>query len=193
MKQRPARLVGIDGAQDRLASACRPAPTRWRVANDSAGLAACLLQRRQLKPTLIMLEAPGGWQGALAAALAMAKRPLAVVQPRQIRDLAKAPGAVAQTDGREAGVIAPVAEAVRPIPSLLPAETTQQMEARRQRRRPRLELLVAERQRMALAHPTVRESLARHREDLQRLMTETDEAVATISRTSPAWRENEDF
>ena len=112
-KPRPARLVGIDGAQDHLDRACRPEPTRWRVANDSPGLAACLLQRRQLKPTRIVREAPGGWQGALAAALAMANRPFAVVQPRQIRDLATATGAVAKSDVRDAGVIAHVAEAVR--------------------------------------------------------------------------------
>ena len=70
MKKRPARFVGIDVSKDQLDIACRPEPTRWRVANDSAGIAQCLAQLRQLKPALIVLEATGGWQCSLVAALA---------------------------------------------------------------------------------------------------------------------------
>jgi transposase len=193
MTKRPARFVGIDVAKEHLDIACRPEHTRWRVANDSAGIAACLLQLCQLKPTLLVLEATGGWQGALVAALAMAKLPFAVVNPRQIRDFAKATGELAKTDALDAGGIAHFAEAVRPTPRPLPDETTPQIDALLQRRRPLLEMLVAERHRVALAHPPVRESLARHIDSLQRLISETDAEVATIIRTSPAWREKDDF
>jgi transposase len=78
-------------------------------------------------------------------------------------------------------------------PRPLPDATTQHMNALLQRRRQLLEMLVAERHRVALAHPTVRASLGRHSDDLQRLLTETDEAVAPIIRTSPAWREQDDL
>jgi transposase len=191
MKKRPARFVGIEVSTDYLDVACRPEHTRWRVANDSAGIAQCLAQLRQLKPTLIVLEATGGWQGALVAALAVSKRPCAVMNPRQIRDFARATGELAKTDVRDAGVIAPFAEAVRPTPRPLPDETTQQLDALLQRRRQLREMLVAERHRVALAHPSVRDSLARHIDDLQGLIKATAEEVATMIRTSPAWREKD--
>jgi transposase len=193
MQKRPSRFVGIDVSKDHLDLACRPEPTRWRVAHDSAGIAQCRAQLRQLKPTLLVLEATGGWQCSLVAALAVSKLPVAVMNPRHIRDFAKATGELAKTDALDAGVIAHVAEAVRPTPRPLPDETTQQIDALLQRRHQLLEMLVAERHRVALAHPTVRESLARHIDDLQGLINATDEAVATIIRTSPAWCEKDDL
>jgi transposase len=129
----------------------------------------------------------------LVAALALAKRPFAVVNPRPVRDVVKATGPWAKTDALDAGVIAHVAAAVRPTPRPLPDETTQQIDALLQRRRQLLEMLVAERHRVALAHPTVRDRLGRHIDSLQRLIHETDEEVATIIRTSPAWRAKDDL
>jgi transposase len=192
MKKRPSRYVGLDVSKDDLDRACRPEGTRWRVANDNTGIAQCLAPLRQLKPTLIVLEATGGWQGSLVVALAVSKRPVAVMNPRQIRDVAKATGALAKTDALDAGVMAHVAEAVRPTPRPLPDETTQQIDALLQRRRQLLDMLVAERHRVALAHPAVRDSLARHRDALQGLIHATDAAVAAMICTSPAWREKDD-
>jgi transposase len=185
--------VGLAVSNDQLDSACRPEHTRWRVTNDSPGIAQGLAQLRQLKPALIVLEATGGWQCSWVAALAVCKRPFAVVNPRQIRDVAQATGPLAKTDALDAGVIAHVAAAVRPPPRLLPDEMTPQIDARLQRRRQRLARLVAERHRATLAHSTVRDSLARHIDDLQRLINATYEEVATIIRTSPAWREKDDL
>jgi transposase len=140
-----------------------------------------------------VLEATGGWQSSLVAALAVAKLPVAVVNPRQIRDFAKATGQLAKTDALDAGVIAHFAEAVHPTPRPLPDALTQQIDALLQRRRQLLEMLVAERHRVALAHPTVRDSLARHMDYLQRLIDETEEEVSTLIRTSPAWRAQDDL
>ena len=193
MKTRPSRVVGIDVSKDQLDLACRPEPTRWRVANATPGIAPWIADLRQLKPTLIVLEATGGWQGSVVAALALAKRPLAVVHPRPVRDLAQATGPWAKTDALEAGVIAHVAAAVRPTPRPLPDETTPQLDARLQRRRQLLEMLVAERHRVALAPPTVRDRRGRHLDDLQRLIHATAAEVATLIRTSPAWREHDDW
>jgi transposase len=192
MKKRPARFVGIDVSKEHLDIACRPDPRRWQVPNDSAGIAHCLAQLRPLKPALIVLEATGGWQDALVAALAVAKLPFAVVNPRQIRDFAKATGQLAKTDALDAGVIAHFAEAVHPTPRPLPDALTQQLDALVQRRRQLLEMLVAERQRLALAHPTIRDSLARHSDYLQRLIDESDAEISTLIRTTPAWRATDD-
>ena len=191
MKTRPARCVGLAVSTDDLDLACRPEDTRWRVANDNAGIAQCLAQLRQLKPRLMVLEATGGWQGSLVAARAVRTRPFAVMHPRHIRDVAQATGELAKTDALDAGVMAHVAAAVRPTPRPRPDETTPPLDALRQRRRQRLELFVAERHRVALAHPAVRDSLARHLDDLQGLINATDEEVAALSRTSPAGREND--
>jgi transposase len=112
MKKRPPRFVRIDVSKDHRDFACRPEPTRWRVVNDSAGITECISHLRQLKPTLIVLEATGGWQCSWVAALAVAKSPFAVMNPRQIRDFAKATGQLAKTDALDAGVIAHFAEPV---------------------------------------------------------------------------------
>jgi transposase len=193
MNKRPLGFVGIAVSTDQRDLAYRPEDNRWHVANDSAGIADGLLQLRQLKPTLIVLEATGGWQGSVVAALAVAKRPCAVVNPRQVRDVAKATGQLAQTDALDAGLIAHVADAVRPTPRPLPDATMQPIDAVRQRRRQLLEMLVAERHRVALAHPAVQDSLARHIEDLQRVIREADEEIATVIQASPAWREQDDL
>jgi transposase len=174
MKNRPARFVGIDVSKEHRDLAYRPEHTRWQVANDSAGIAQGLAHLRPLKASLIVLEATGGQQDAVVAALAMAQLPIAVVNPRQIRDVAKATGQLAKTDALDAGVIVHVAEAVHPTPRPLPNALTQQLDALVQRQCQRRELLVTERHRMALTHPTVRDSLARPIDDLQRLIEETD-------------------
>jgi transposase len=143
------------------------------------------------KPTLSVLEATRGWQYALVAARAAAQRPFAVVNPGHVRDVAKATGPLAKTDALDAGLIAHVAAAARPTPSPLPDETTQPIDALRQRRQPGLEMLVAERHRVALAHPMVRPSLARPMDDLERLIHERDDEIATVIQASPAWQKND--
>jgi transposase len=89
MKRRPARFVGIDVSKDQLNLAYRPEPTCWRVAHANAGIAQCLAPLRQPKSMLIVLEATGGWQGSLVAALAVRQRPFAVINLRPRRDLAR--------------------------------------------------------------------------------------------------------
>ena|SRR5882724_9553986 len=134
--KRPPCVVGIDVSTDHLDIAYRPEPTRWRVAHDRVGMAECLAPLRQRQPAPIGLEATGGWPCAVVAALAVAKLPVAVMNPRQIRDLAKATGPLAKTDALDAGVIAHVAEAVRPTPRPLPDEMTPQSDALLQRPAP---------------------------------------------------------
>jgi transposase len=193
VKKIPPCFVGIDVSKDRLDIACRPGHRRWSIANDPLGIAELITRLRQLKPTLVVLEATGGWQLAAAAALAVAKPPFAVVNPRQVRDFAKATGQLAKTDQLDAGSLAHFAEAVRPEPRPLPGETTQRVEALLTRRRRLLEMLVAERNRLASAHASVRESAGHHITYLKRLVGETDDEISTALRSSPAWREKDDL
>ena len=82
MEKRPPRVVGINVSEAQLDLARRPESARWRVAHESAGIAQCFAQLRQRKPALSVLEATGGWQYSLVAALAISKLPIAVMNPR---------------------------------------------------------------------------------------------------------------
>jgi len=95
-------FVGIDVAKAQLDIALRPTGERWAVANDDVGIAALVAQLQTMPPTLIVLEATGGYQRAVVAALAAAGLPVAVVNPRQSRDVAKATGQLANTDALDA-------------------------------------------------------------------------------------------
>ena len=114
-------FVGIDVSKAALDVALRPGGESWRCANDEAGIAAELVGRlRSLVPRLIVLEATGGLERLAVAALALAGLPVAVVNPRQVRDFAKATGQLAKTDALDAAVLAHFAEAIRPEPRPLP-------------------------------------------------------------------------
>ena len=102
MRSATTCVVGIDVAKAPLDSALRPTGERWAVANDDAGIAALVARLQALLPTLIVLEATGGYQRAVVAALAAARRPVAGVHPRQARDFAKATGQLAQTEALDA-------------------------------------------------------------------------------------------
>jgi len=107
-------FVGIDVSKDRLDVHVRPTDESFAVASDEAGIAALLSQLAVVQPTLVVLEATGGYEAAVAAALAHAGAPVAVVNPRQIRDFARATGQLAKTDTLDARVIARFAETVQP-------------------------------------------------------------------------------
>ena len=110
----PHFFVGMDVAKAQLDIAVRPSGERWAVANDDPGIAGLVVRLQAVQPTLIVLEATGGYQRAVVAALAAAALPVVVVKPRQVRDFAKATGQLAKTDALDARAVAHFAEAVRP-------------------------------------------------------------------------------
>ena len=109
-------FVGIDVAKAWLDVAVRPSGAQWRVANTEAELPALVARLRTLAPQLVVLEATGGYERNAVAALAAAGLPVVVVNPRQVRDFAKATGRLAKTDTLDAHVLAHFAEAVHPEP-----------------------------------------------------------------------------
>jgi transposase len=187
----PASFVGIDVAQARLDIAVRPSGEQWTSPHDEAGIAALVTRLQELGPTLVVLEATGGRELALAGALAAAQVPTAIVNPRQVRDFAKAVGQLAKTDALDAQVLARFAEVIRPEPRALPDAPAQELAALLTRRRQVVAMLTAERQRLSTTLPPVRPRVQAHvrwlREELRTLDAELQERI----RTSPLWREQE--
>ena len=188
-----ASFVGIDVSKHQLDVAVRPRGETWTAAHDEAGLSALVARLRALAPTLIVLEATGGWEVALAGALVAATLPVAVVNPRQVRDFARSTGTLAKTDRLDAQMLAEFAEAVRPEPRPLPDAQAQELTALLQRRRQLVEMLTAEKNRLPLASRRIRPQLQTHIEWLHKQIAQFDEDLRQLIRSSPLWREKDDL
>src|SRR3989442_2483791 len=185
-------FVGIDVSQAQLDIALRPAG-RFTAPNDDAGIAKVVDQLRAVTPTVVLLEATGGLELPLVGALAAAALPVVVVNPRQVRDFAKAAGQLAKTDALDAQILAHFAEVMRPAPRPLPDEQTHEIGRASCRERQLVEMLTAEKNRLASARKPVRKSLQAHITWLERELTRTDTDLAQAIRESPVWREKEEL
>ena len=143
-----ARCVGIDVAKGTLDVCVRPTDEQWTVANDEAGIRALVERLRAVAPTQVVLEATGGYELAVVGALAAAALPVLVVNPRSVRDFAKATGQLAKTDRLDAAVLARFAEQVRPMARPLAGAEQQELDALLTRRRQLIEMLTAEKNRL---------------------------------------------
>ncbi len=186
-------VVGIDVAKAELVWAQRPAETVAAVPNDPAGIARLVDELRALRPTLIVLEATGGYEAALVAALATAGLPVVVANPRQVRDVARATGQLAKTDHLDAHILALFAERVRPEPRPLRDADTQLLAGLLARRRPLIEMLTAERHRLGTALPPIRRSLNKHIQWLERQLADVDHDIDQAVQASPVWRAKENL
>ena len=185
--------VGIDVAKATLEVAVRPSGAQWVSANDEAGIQTLLGQLRALAPTLVVLEATGGYEHAVAATLATAGMPVVIANPRQIRAFARATGQLAKTDAIDAQILALFAERVRPTPRPLPDDATQALEALLTRRRQVLEMLVAEKNRLGVARASVRRDISQHIRWLERRVADLDRELHAGVRASPVWRAQDDL
>jgi len=189
-----AVYVGIDVSKDRLDVHVRPSGEAFAVGRDGKGLGELVARLRGVEPRLIAVEATGGFETVVAAAVAGAHLPLAVVNPAQVRHFAQAVGKRAKTDPIDAAVLARFAEAVKPEPRELPDEAVRLLAELVGRRAQLIEMLVAERQREKRASATrVRKSLARHIAALEKELSEIDRDIDTMVRGSPVWREKENL
>lgn len=183
--------VGVDVAKAWLDVAVRPTGAQWRTPNSEAEMPALVERVRAVAPQLIVLEATGGYERTVVAALAAAGLPVVVVNPRQIRDFAKATGRLAKTDVLDAQVLAHFAEAVQPEPRPLSDDATQRLAALLERRSQLVTMLTAEKNRRQQAPASVRPLIEEHivwlEQALQQLTRELDQAL----RDSPVWRERE--
>ena len=187
-------FVGIDVSKDRLDVHVLPGGEAFAVTRDGKGLEQLIGRLQERKPTLVAVEATGGFETIVAATLAGAGLPLVVVNPAQIRHFAQAVGKKAKTDPVDALVIARFVEAVRPEPRPLPDAEARLLSELVTRRRQLIEMLVAERQReKRVGNPRVRKSLARHIKMLEKELPDVDGDIDAMVRGSPAWREKEDL
>lgn len=190
----PAKVyVGIDVAQDWLDVAQRPRGGTWRVSNDERGITALVQQLGELRPALVVLEATGGMEIPLVGALGSARLPTVVVNPRQVREFARATGRLAKTDVIDAQLLARFGEAVRPKVRPLPDAATRELSNLITRRRQLVEMLVAERNRLRTATPSVRGDIQEHIRWLERRLSDWDEELGQAVRSSPLWRERDNL
>jgi transposase len=186
--------VGIDVSKNRLDVAVRPSGVGFAVERNPAGLEALAARLRELSPNIVALEATGGFEVVVTAALAGAQLPVVVVNPAQIRAFAKALGQRAKTDPIDAAVIAHFAEATRPEPRPLADDATQLLSDLVTRRRQIIEMMVAERQREKRVRlPHLRKSISRLLSALEKELASLDRDLDDTVRGSPAWREKEDL
>jgi len=188
-----AIFIGIDVSKARLDVAVCPSGQSESVTNDEAGIKTLVKRLGEIQPALIVLEATGGVERQLTRALVNAELPVVVINPRQVRDFAKATGQLAKTDSIDALVLARFAEAVRPALRPLPNEVTLELRALIARRRQLTEMIVAERNRLGGASKTVRKRIDAHVRWLEAELQRADGDLDQSIRQSPIWQEKEDL
>jgi transposase len=193
--------VGVDVSKDRL-DVCvrRGEPTRhdedevattFVVPHEDAGIDTLVSRLVDESPVLVILEATGGFERAMVGALAAAGLPVAVVNPRQVRDFARATGRLAKTDRIDAGVLARFAQAIQPTPKPLPDEEIRTLQGILARRRQLLGMLTAENNRLHSATKPVARRIAAHIRWLEKELSRTDHELDGAIKNSPTLGENE--
>ena len=186
-------IVGIDVSKDRLDVHVRPSGEAFAIARDAEAIAALAERLALLQPAAIGLEASGGYEAPLVAALVAAKLPVAAVNPGQVRAFADALGKRAKTDPIDAGVIAHFVEAAKPDIRPFPDEKARLLADLVARRRQIVAMITAEKQRQNRAPQRVRKSILRLIKALKRELDVVEGDIDDAVKASPVWRENEDL
>ena len=192
MEENP-RYVGIDVSKAQVDVAVRPTGQRWAASYDETGVEELVSQMVEIGPAMVLLEATGGLELPLVAALAAAALPVVVVNPRQVRDFARATGKSAQTDARDAAVLAHFAEAIQPPVRPLRDAETQELNSLTARRQQVMTLLVSEKNRLGAATSAVRPRIAAHITWLEQDLNDLDQGLRPMLGQSPVWREQDDL
>jgi transposase len=183
------KSVGIDLSQARLDVAVHPQATSWTQANDPDGRTILARQLRELAPRIVVLEATGGLERPVASALREAGLAVAVVNPRWVRDFAKATGQLAKTDRLDAALLARYGHACQPEPQAEPEQAETQLKELLVRRSQLQEMITAERNRKRTAPTWLESSLDEHLAWLKERLAELDRRIEQLRATSAAWRE----
>lgn len=191
MSETAGIFIGIDVSKTWLDIAVHESSTSWRVGNNDKGIADLIKRLQELKPTLIVLEATGGYEMHLVAELAQAKLPVVVTNPRKVRAFARSTGKLAKTDKLDAKMLAHFAAAIRPEVRSLPSEAEEQLMGLLVRRRQLVDMLTVEKNRLHTVRPALRDDIKEHIAWLQVKLSKLDEEIDQFVRKTSLWKEKD--
>lgn len=186
-----SEFVGVDVSKATLDVASWTSNEYKRFRNDPIGIQELIDWLKVLQPELIVLEATGGLELPFVAELAYAKMPVAVVNPRRIREFARSIGQLAKTDKLDAKVIAHFGAATHPEARKLPTNDEEKLTALITRRRQIIEMLTAEKNRIHSARFSMKERIETHLSWLESELRELDIEITKFIHQSPIWKEKD--
>lgn len=191
MPESPYVVVGVDVAKEELEICISPMLERERIKNEVTAFPGFVSKLNNLKPNLIVLEATGGYENLFVLALVEAKLPVVVVNPRHVRDFAKACGILAKTDRIDAAVIAAFGDKLRPPIRPLGEEKYSLLNQLLCRRRQLVDMIAAEKNRLAMTMGIIRKNVEKHLRWLHKELESIENQIKQEIRQSPIWREKE--
>jgi transposase len=193
-KQKSQSFIGIDVSKQQLEVAAHESEYQFRCANKASSFGELLAELIALQPALIVLEATGGLEMPVANSLQAAGLPAVVVNPRQVRDFAKALGQLAKTDRLDARVLAHFAAAIKPPLRPLKSKDEQELDALNRRRGQLIEMLTDEKNRRgSAASDKVRDKIKEHIDWLEESIAELDEQLKALLQRSVAWQAKDEI
>ena len=185
--------VGIDVSLTHLDVGVWPQGEAWQTPNAPEGYCALTDRLTTLSPTLVVMEATGGIESVAAGELVAAGMPVAVVNPRQVREFARSTGRLAKTDAIDAVMLARFGEAIKPEARPLPGEDEQELRGLVARRRQIVGMITSERNRRPRTIRVVRSQIEEHIAWLERQLGDLNEELDRIIQASPLWRVKDDL
>lgn len=185
------RFVGIDVSKEKLDVAVRPTSQNWTASNDEPGIHQLVVSLKELAPKLIIIEASGGYEMPVVTALSEAGLPVALVNPRHVRNFAKALGRLAKTDTLDANVLAHFGEAAPPELRPFKDEATQELTEMMKRRRQVVDMLTEEKNRQHRSKGWVRKNIEKNIKSLEERLKDLDKEINKALKMCPVWREKE--
>jgi len=184
-------FVGIDVSKATLELGTTQSEQSVSFANSSDGIAELTAHLDKLQPSLIVLEATGGYEAIVVANLAASKLPVVVVNPRQARDFARSAGRLAKTDAIDAKILALFGQVFRPKPKPVPDAQASEIKALVARRTQILEMIAAETNRLHTARCDIQQDIRLHVAYLKERLNHIDGELSQFIRNSPVWREKD--
>ncbi|NOX81075.1 MAG: IS110 family transposase [Deltaproteobacteria bacterium] len=187
------RVVGIDVAKEKLDIASRPGKAFWTISNCEKEFGPLIDKLAEISPDLIVLEATGGLEMPVASALATAGLPVVIINPRQIRNFAKAIGTLAKTDRIDADIIARFGESIKPEIRPLKDEQTKELTEVLTRRRQLVDMLTAEKNRLPTMRTKIKKDIEKHIKWLEKRIKDSEDELEKRIKQSPIWRKQDEI